>query len=38
LVDQVDATRIVISADEDSGNDDVSPVDIYSLLKFSGSR
>ncbi|GIS16042.1 MAG: hypothetical protein CM15mP117_14740 [Alphaproteobacteria bacterium] len=38
LVDQVDATRIVISADEDSGNDDVSPVDIYSLLKFQRSN
>ncbi|MEK9531855.1 MAG: DNA-directed RNA polymerase subunit beta, partial [Alphaproteobacteria bacterium] len=37
-VDQVDATRIVISADEDSGNDDVSPVDIYSLLKFQRSN
>ena len=38
VVDQVDATRIVISADEDSGNDDVSPVDIYSLLKFQRSN
>ena len=38
VVDQVDATRIVITADEDVGNENVSPVDIYSLLKFQRSN
>ena len=37
VIDQVDATRIVIRADEQSGTD-VSPVDIYSLLKFQRSN
>ena len=37
VIDQVDATRIVIRADEDS-DADVSPVDIYSLLKFQRSN
>ena len=34
IVDQVDATRIVVRA-YSSDEDDVSPVDIYSLLKIS---
>jgi len=37
VVDQVDATRIVVRASE-SSEDDVSPVDIYSLLKFQRSN
>ena len=37
VIDQVDATRIVIRADEQS-EQDVSPVDIYSLLKFQRSN
>ena len=37
VIDQVDATRIVIRADEQSETD-VSPVDIYSLLKFQRSN
>ena len=37
VVDQVDATRIVIRATETS-EDDVSPVDIYNLLKFQRSN
>ena len=37
VIDQVDATRIVIRADEQGGTD-VSPVDIYSLLKFQRSN
>ena len=37
VIDQVDATRIVIRANEESA-DDVSPVDIYSLLKFQRSN
>ena len=37
IVDQVDATRIVVRSSE-SGEDDVSPVDIYSLLKFQRSN
>ena len=37
VIDQVDATRIVIRATEESA-DDVSPVDIYSLLKFQRSN
>jgi DNA-directed RNA polymerase subunit beta len=37
VVDQVDATRIVVRA-TDSDKDDVSPVDIYSLLKFQRSN
>ena len=37
VIDQVDATRIVIRADEQTEND-VSPVDIYSLLKFQRSN
>ena len=37
VVDQVDATRIVVRATE-STEDDVSPVDIYSLLKFQRSN
>ncbi|MEK9850546.1 MAG: DNA-directed RNA polymerase subunit beta, partial [Candidatus Puniceispirillum sp.] len=37
VIDQVDATRIVVRASEDTeGN--VSPVDIYSLLKFQRSN
>ena len=36
VVRQVDATRIVVRSTEDS--DDVSPVDIYSLLKFQRSN
>ena len=37
VIDQVDATRVVIRASEDS-EDNVSPVDIYSLLKFQRSN
>ena len=37
VIDQVDATRIVIRASEES-SEDVSPVDIYSLLKFQRSN
>ena len=37
VIDQVDATRIVVRASEESGAD-VSPVDIYSLLKFQRSN
>ena len=37
VIDQVDATSIVIRADEQSETD-VSPVDIYSLLKFQRSN
>ena len=37
MVDQVDATRIVIKA-MNSDTDDVSPVDIYSLMKFQRSN
>ena len=37
VIDQVDATRIVVRAAEQSEND-VSPVDIYSLLKFQRSN
>ncbi len=37
IVDQVDATRIVIKA-VTSDTDDVSPVDIYSLMKFQRSN
>ncbi|MGC6453006.1 MAG: DNA-directed RNA polymerase subunit beta, partial [Candidatus Puniceispirillaceae bacterium] len=37
VIDQVDATRIVVRASEESA-DDVSPVDIYSLLKFQRSN
>jgi len=37
VIDQVDATRIVVRASEQSEND-VSPVDIYSLLKFQRSN
>jgi len=37
VIDQVDATRIVIRASEE-GSEDVSPVDIYSLLKFQRSN
>ncbi len=37
VVDQVDATRIVIRADSTDAAD-VSPVDIYSLLKFQRSN
>lgn len=37
VVDQVDATRIVVRASE-SDAEDVSPVDIYSLLKFQRSN
>ena len=37
VIDQVDATRVVVRAGEDAeGN--VSPVDIYSLLKFQRSN
>ena len=37
VIDQVDATRVVVRASEDTeGN--VSPVDIYSLLKFQRSN
>ena len=36
IVDQVDATRIVIKAI--TSTDDVSPVDIYSLMKFQRSN
>ncbi len=37
VVDQVDATRMVIRTD-DIGDADASPVDIYSLLKFQRSN
>ena len=37
IVDQVDATRIVVRA-EDEGDAAASPVDIYSLLKFQRSN
>ena len=37
VVDQVDATRIVIRT-EDTANANASPVDIYSLLKFQRSN
>ena len=37
VIDQVDATRIVVRADEQTETD-VSPVDIYSLLKFQRSN
>jgi len=37
VVDQIDATRIVVRASE-TDEDDVSPVDIYSLLKFQRSN
>ncbi len=37
VVDQVDATRIVVRTD-DIGDSDASPVDIYSLLKFQRSN
>ncbi|HCD49344.1 MAG TPA: DNA-directed RNA polymerase subunit beta [Alphaproteobacteria bacterium] len=37
VVDQVDATRVVIRSSE-SSSEDVSPVDIYSLLKFQRSN
>jgi DNA-directed RNA polymerase subunit beta len=37
VVDLVDATRIVVRATE-TNDDDVSPVDIYSLLKFQRSN
>ena len=37
IVDQVDATRIVVRAEE-TGDADVSPVDIYALLKFQRSN
>ena len=38
IVDQVDATRIVVRAYSDNDNAEVSPVDIYSLLKFQRSN
>ena len=38
IVDQVDATRIVIRAYGENENSEVSPVDIYSLLKFQRSN
>ncbi len=38
IVDQVDATRIVIRTNLDNKNTDVSPVDIYTLLKFQRSN
>ena len=37
IIDQVDATRIVVRAD-DATDASVSPVDIYSLLKFQRSN
>ncbi len=38
-IDQVDATRIVVRAEDgDAADADVSPVDIYSLLKFQRSN
>ena len=37
VIDQVDATRIVVRASEETA-EDVSPVDIYSLLKFQRSN
>ena len=37
VIDQVDATRIVVRSSETAG-DEVSPVDIYSLLKFQRSN
>ncbi|MDD3029496.1 MAG: DNA-directed RNA polymerase subunit beta [Alphaproteobacteria bacterium] len=38
VVDQVDATRIVISADQDDDTDEAPSVDIYNLLKFQRSN
>ena len=38
IVDQVDATRIVIRAYNEDDNTQISPVDIYSLLKFQRSN
>ena len=38
IVDQVDATRIVIRAYNEDDNTEISPVDIYSLLKFQRSN
>ncbi len=38
IVDQVDATRIVIRAYNEDDNNQISPVDIYSLLKFQRSN
>ena len=38
IIDQVDATRIVIRADEDETGHDDSGVDIYNLLKFQRSN
>ncbi|MBT6414808.1 DNA-directed RNA polymerase subunit beta [Candidatus Puniceispirillum sp.] len=37
VIDQVDATRIVVRASEET-TEEVSPVDIYSLLKFQRSN
>ena len=37
VIDQVDATRIVVRASEET-DENVSPVDIYSLLKFQRSN
>ncbi len=37
VIDQVDATRIVVRASEES-EENVSPVDIYTLLKFQRSN
>ncbi len=38
IVDQVDATRIVIRAYNEDDDTQISPVDIYSLLKFQRSN
>ena len=38
IVDQVDATRIVVRAFNEDDNTEMSPVDIYSLLKFQRSN
>ena len=38
IIDQVDATRIVVRADNENDNSEISPVDIYSLLKFQRSN
>ncbi len=38
IIDQVDATRIVVRADNEDDNSEISPVDIYSLLKFQRSN
>ena len=38
IVDQVDATRIVIRAYNEDDNTQISPVDIYTLLKFQRSN